>query len=89
MNKMTKQEALEFFQGVELKFVFFFKYCFYYEGEKDGIPINVVFGGDSNDIYRTEYEAIEIFNKDEDFEHFQVLKSDKKQDRLLYQFSEI
>jgi len=89
MSKMNQQEALEFFQGTKLNFTGFFKYCFYYEGNKDGIKINVVYGGDSDDIYRTEYGPIEIFNKNEDFEYFNILNSESSEADFLYQFSEL
>jgi len=59
---MTREEALEFFKGVILTFDMYYKYKFTYSGEKEGKRVMVTYGGDSSEIYRTEFGPTEIFS---------------------------
>jgi len=88
MKDMNEIEALEFFKGVELKFSHYYKYSFHYVGKKDGIEINVTMGGNSSDIYRTEYCDMEIF-EDLNYEEFNVYKSSDINMYPCYCFSEV
>lgn len=67
--EMNKEEALKFFRGTELEFVSYYKYRFNYTGMKDGILIEVSYGGDSSEIYREEFGPTEVFY-DSGFEYF-------------------
>jgi hypothetical protein len=68
---MNKEEALNFFNGTQLDFVGYYKYRFNYSGIKDGMIIEVSYGGDSSEIYREEYGPTEIFY-DSGFEYFKA-----------------
>ena len=51
---MTEKEAIEKFKNVALTFDFYYKYSFTFSGELDGYKISASFGGNGDDIYRTE-----------------------------------
>ena len=57
---MTREEFLEKYGEVEVKFDKYYKYSFTYTGvvdDEEGILIEVSFGGDAGDIYRETVEA--------------------------------
>jgi hypothetical protein len=81
---MNEQEALEFFDGVELTFLYYYKFVFTYEGEKDGNLISVYYGG--CDIYRDEFGPTEKFS-DINFSVFSVIES-SKDGKPVYEFYE-
>jgi len=54
---MTKQEFMELYGEVEVKFDYYYKYTFSYVGTIDGHSIQVEVGGDENEIYRHEVSA--------------------------------
>lgn len=55
---MTHEEIIEKYKDVRLKFDYYSKYSFYYEGyAADGTHIGVCFGGTHDEIYRSEYFA--------------------------------
>jgi len=85
MNEvMNKQEALKFFEGINLNFNSYYKYEFNYIGEKEGKKISVCFGG-TEDVYREIYTPVEIF-RDIDFEYFNVMEDENN--NIIYIFSE-
>ena len=50
---MTQEEIIEKYKDVELKFDYFYKFIFYYEGfAEDGMRISVGIAGDRKEIYR-------------------------------------
>lgn len=51
---MTKQEFMDKYGNVEVKFSSYYKYTFTFTGEFDGGVVVVDVGGDSSDIYRME-----------------------------------
>lgn len=52
-NNMTTEEVNEKFKNVKLKFTYYFKYTFSFQGTtEDGYEIQCDFGGDSDMIYR-------------------------------------
>lgn len=51
---MTKQEFMNKYGDVEVKFSSYYKYTFTFTGEFDGGVVIVDVGGDSSDIYRME-----------------------------------
>ena len=84
IQKMSKEEALKFFTGVELSFVEYYKYVFTYRGKKEGQKIIVKFGGDSSSIYRMDMYPTETFY-DAGFVNFKV---DEFGEGYIYTFSE-
>jgi len=75
MTFMTKEEALEFFNGVKINFEDYHKKCFRFSGEKDGSLVSVRFNCIDN-IYADEFSAIEIFDKDmKDIEYFNTMSA--------------
>lgn len=69
MNFMSKEEALEFFNGIKINFEEYSKKTFSFSGEKDGSRVLVRFNCLS-DIYSDNFSSIEIFNKNMDVEYF-------------------
>ena len=54
---MTQNEIIEKYGDVVLDFYYYYKYVFYYRGTADdGITIYADFGGDSDVIYRAEFD---------------------------------
>jgi hypothetical protein len=51
---MTKQEFMDKYGDVEVKFSSYYKYTFTFIGEFDGGVVLVEVGGGSSDIYRME-----------------------------------
>jgi hypothetical protein len=52
-NKLTKEEFIEKYGQVKVKFDHYYKYSFNYTGElPDGGKILVAYGGNSDDIYK-------------------------------------
>jgi hypothetical protein len=84
MPLMNKEEALKFFEGVELTFSNYYKFVFTYEGEKDGNLITVDYGG--CDIYRDEFGPTQKF-WNIGFGYFKVIESGKD-GKPVYQFYE-
>ena len=55
---ITQEEYIEKYKDVKLKFDYYYKYTFYYEGvAEDGTQIGARFGGCHEEIYRSEYFA--------------------------------
>ncbi len=83
----TKEEVIEKFGDVEMKFSHYYKFTFYFDGVKDGYVFECSFGGDSGDIYKTEVSATDIICVSE-FEdscnHFTV--RDKKR-AILFEYT--
>lgn len=53
---MTQEEIIEKYKDVKLKFDYFYKFIFYYEGfAEDGMRISVGIAGDRKEIYRLEF----------------------------------
>lgn len=69
---MTEEETKVFYEsnreGLEMRFSYYWKYCFTYKGENNNMRINASYGGDSSDIYRYEVtsEPIKLPEKFED-----------------------
>lgn len=52
---MTRDEMFSKYGNVKVKFTYYYKYSFYYEGiTKKGYKIKAMVGGDSSEIYRLE-----------------------------------
>ena len=52
---MTREEFIEKYGDVKVKFSYYYKYTFNYTGSlPDGGKISVGFGGNSDDIYRCD-----------------------------------
>lgn len=83
---MNQKEAQEFFDGVTLNFQSYYKFTFTYSGEKDNKLVEVHFGGDSNDIYRTEFGPTEMFDKNFDFEYMSVSERDGLEVYSFYEY---
>ena len=83
----TQEEVIEKFGDVKMKFDHYYKFTFYFNGEKDEYVFEGSFGGDSGDIYRTEVSATDIICVSE-FEdscnHFTV--RDKKR-TILFEYT--
>jgi len=73
---MNQKQALEFFNGVELKFESYYKFSFIYTGEKEGILIKVHFGGCSDSIYRAYFLPTKIFMEEEPFVYMDTFEKD-------------
>ncbi len=56
---MSKSAFIEQHSNAELSFRNYYKYSFTYQGEIDGKQVVVVFGGDPEDIYRSDLSASE------------------------------
>tara|TARA_B110000008_G_C16896720_1_gene535049 strand:+ start:262 stop:516 length:255 start_codon:yes stop_codon:yes gene_type:complete len=55
---MKKQEVLEKYKAVKLKFNSYYKFSFAFEGKSDdGCTVLASIGGDSDDIYRLDIYA--------------------------------
>ena len=54
---MDKEQALLEYGDVPLKFKSYYKYCFTFEGCKNGNTIRMEIGGNSDDIYRFYVDA--------------------------------
>ena len=48
---MTREEFLQKYGDVEVKFDYYYKYEFVYKGDVDGVPISVSTGGTADEIY--------------------------------------
>ena len=55
--ELTKEEVLEKFKDVELKFSRYYKYTFTFEGKCGDYTISMGIGGNAGDIYRYEVTA--------------------------------
>lgn len=51
---LTREEFLEKYGNVEVKFDYYYKYEFMFVGEVNGTPIKVGIGGTADDIYRMD-----------------------------------
>lgn len=83
-NELTQEEVIEKFGDVKMKFDHYYKYTFYFIGEKDGYVFEGSFGGDSGEIYRSEVSAndfICVGDFEDSCNHFTV--SDKKRTTLF------
>lgn len=56
-QKMTKDEVINKFSEVELSFDYYYKYSFTFVGSKDGFKISASFGGNHEEIYKSEVDA--------------------------------
>ena len=57
---MTHEEIIEKYGDVVLEFSYYYKFVFYYRATaEDGITICAQFGGDSDEIYRTQFSPKE------------------------------
>lgn len=57
---MTREEIIEKYKDVKLKFDYYYKCLFHYSGvAEDGTSINGSFGGSSYDIYDAEFLSVE------------------------------
>ena len=66
---MSRNEALEFFDGTIINFSHYHKHIFIYTGEKDGKRLKVIY--EMSDVYRADFCAQERFHEDlEDVYHF-------------------
>ena len=67
---MNKGEIIRKYGDVKLKFKYYYKYSFYYEGKApDGAVVCASYGGDSEDIYKfrvdvDEEETLDILYPD-------------------------
>lgn len=53
---IAHEEIIEKYGDVELKFDYFYKFIFYYEGfAEDGTRISVAIAGDRKEVYRLEF----------------------------------
>lgn len=58
MESITKEQFIEKYGDVKVKFSRYYKYAFTFYGKTaDGRSISVTTGGDVDDIYRTEVAA--------------------------------
>lgn len=67
MEKITKEELIQKYGEVELKFEYYYKYCFNFKAELENMVFNGTVGGNSDDIYRYELSFDEVV-KVKDFE---------------------
>lgn len=49
---MTAEQVQEHFKDTPLVFVEYYKYWFWFKGDKDGLVISACFGGNRDDIYK-------------------------------------
>lgn len=55
MEQLTKEQVIEKFSDVDLRFKSYYKYSFEFEGvTEDGYTINCYYGTHSDDIYKFE-----------------------------------
>lgn len=61
MEKLTKEQVMERYGKVPLKFSSYYKYTFSYSGTApDGAVVSASYGGSSDDIYRHQVEADDV-----------------------------
>lgn len=79
-NKLDREDVLDIFKGEELKFDHYYKYTFYFKGEKDGYKITASVGGRDGDIYRMSisHDETKTFEKFKDWNFVSVEKDDEK-----------
>lgn len=68
MQLMNQEEAIEFFKGLELKFSYYFKGKFFFEGEKEDKLISCVYT--YCNPYEAEYYDTDKFTIDTEIEYF-------------------
>lgn len=59
-NIISKDDVVEKFGDLKLKFHSYYKYSFTYVGERDGYKVSVSYGGNHHDIYRHEVKADDV-----------------------------
>jgi len=58
MSKLSQEQFLEKYGEVRVKFSHYYKFCFHFEGSKDGFhKVTVSVGGDSGSIYKEHIVA--------------------------------
>lgn len=58
---MTKQEFIDRYGDVDVKFSYYYKHSFHFDAElPDGSGISVAIGGESGEIYRLEVDCDEV-----------------------------
>ena len=77
--RLTKEEVNRLFQDVELHFSHYYKYTFYFEGNKGNIRIKTGWGGNANDIYRCKLAADSktTFHRVEDWDWVDITEGDE------------
>ena len=72
--KLTKEEVLEKFKDVELKFSRYYKYTFTFEGTYGDYTISMGVGGNAVDIYRYEVTANEVETIADEYYSYLVIR---------------
>jgi hypothetical protein len=63
MAKMTREEIIEAYGNIRVKFSSYYKYTFYFRGETlSGLIISAWRGGDSDSIYKFEVDEGETYS---------------------------
>lgn len=62
IEKLTKEQVIEKFGKVKMKFSYYYKYSFDFKGEKDGFVFRGSYGGSSDDIYKLEITPDTSYN---------------------------
>ena len=82
-SAMTKEQVLEQFGDVVMKFTSYYKYTFSFEAEQDGLVFLGWFGGDADDIYRYEITVDSVMLVKDFEDQLHRLYIGKGEDRLF------
>ena len=83
---MTEQEVNEIFNGTRLQFNEYYKYIFSYSGRSkcNNYLIRCSFGGDPDDIYRTNFGPEENFSSVDECSSVNVIRLKDEKEVFLY-----
>ena len=56
-EQISRDEAIEIYGDIVVKFSSYYKYSFTFSGSRDGVTIALSLGGDHNDIYKLSVDA--------------------------------
>ena len=84
---MTKQEFLDKYGNVLVRFSTYYKYSFTFAGETDNLTVTVSYGGSSDDIYRYDVSAdVFLTVRDIDPNYGAVYDSEKNLIDTFYEY---
>jgi len=83
---MTKEEALNYFKDIELKFIIYEDSVFVYKGQKDNNIIQVEYNITSDITSDITYNSTEVLRQDINYKYFNI--SIEEDGKVLYHFCE-
>jgi hypothetical protein len=70
-SKLSTHDAIELYGSVPLYFGHYYKYAFTFYGvAEDGATVSITIGGNHDDIYRLEVNAIDILYLSDQQHHY-------------------